>query len=331
MSVYADEPQRPFVWGARPGAGAILDRGTILPNSPRAAILYRHLLSELKARTALPDKPVETDANVLRSLWFAAAGCPCSVERARAGLLPALEGEAETALRDLVQQHVQGTPVSYLTNRAQFMGIELLSAAGALIPRVETEILGHAALSRVRDAVHAHGHAVVIDVCTGSGNIAIALAAHETRALVAAADLSTEAVNLARANARFAGLDDRVSVREGDLLAPFGDDFDHAVDVLTCNPPYISTARLEKMPGEIIDHEPALAFDGGPFGVRILTRAIQDARRLLKPGGWLCLEVGLGQGTSVLRLIERTGGYGQVETFADAAGQVRAIAARWSA
>jgi release factor glutamine methyltransferase len=100
------------------------------------------------------------------------------------------------------------------------------------------------------------------------------------------------------------------------------------VDLLTCNPPYIPTGRLAEMPTEIVGHEPALAFDGGPLGVRILVRLIREAPRLLRPGGWLAFEVGLGQGPAVEQRLLKSGDYIQVDRVMDAAGQVRALLAQ---
>lgn len=276
----------------------------------------------------LDDKPEETIETTLRALWWAAAGTPRSVELAAEGTLPVLDAAQEAALDSLVDRRLSGTPLAYLTGRQRFLGLEMLAAPGALIPRKETEILGRAALALIRDSADAHGEITVADVCTGSGNLALAYAAHEARARVLAADLSAEAIAVARENARFTGLAHRVDFRQGDLLAPFGADLDGAVHVLSCNPPYISTAKVGAMDPEIADHEPGLAFDGGPFGIRLLSRFIKEAPRLVRAGGWICFEVGLGQGPAMAQRLDAVGPYSEVRQFADARGAVRALAAR---
>lgn len=286
------------------------------------------LLARLAALPSLDDKPEETPEATLRALWWTATGTPRSVDLAIEGELPALTGPQAEALDALIDRRLAGVPLAYLTGRQRFLGIEMLAAPGALIPRKETEILGRGALTVIHDAAQTRGAVTVIDVCTGSGNLALAYAAHEPRARVLASDLSAEAIAVARDNARLTGLSDRVDFREGDLLAPFGPDLDGAVDVLSCNPPYISTAKVKAMAAEIADHEPGLAFDGGPFGVRLLTRLINEAPRLVRPGGWICFEVGLGQGPAMGQRLEAHGAYQNVRRFVDASGAVRALAAR---
>jgi release factor glutamine methyltransferase len=121
----------------------------------------------------------------------------------------------------------------------------------------------------------------------------------------------------------------RVEVRQGDLLAPFDEpEVLGQVDVLVCNPPYVSSGKVSSMPAEIARFEPALAFDGGPFGVRILTRLIQEAPRFLRPGGWLAFEVGLGQGDWVMRRLQLSADYADIRPLSDENGQIRAVLAR---
>jgi release factor glutamine methyltransferase len=173
------------------------------------------------------------------------------------------------------------------------------------------------------------GAITVVDACTGSGNVALAVAHHVPNARVFAADLSEDAVSLARRNAAHLGLDSRTEFRAGDLLAPFDTpQFLGQVDLLTCNPPYISSAKVEHMPGEIAGHEPHLAFDGGPFGVAILMRLLQDAPRFLRSGGWLAFEVGLGQGPALVKRLEKAGAFKEIRTLADSTGSIRALLAR---
>ena len=174
-----------------------------------------------------------------------------------------------------------------------------------------------------------NGHARVIDLCTGCGNLALALAYHERNCQVFASDLSSEAIDLAQRNAAHLALQDRVTFWIGDLFAPFDDErFVGQVDMVVCNPPYISSQHVGEMPSEIYDYEPHLAFDGGPFGVSILVKLITEAPRYLKPGGWLCFEVGLGQGELIRRRLERNGAYGDIQTRCDMDGNPRALLAR---
>lgn len=286
--------------------------------------LFETALARLnKSLSPLPDKPEESAETTLRALWHAAAGLPKSAELAGAAELPPLDLKQQALFETLLDRRLSGTPLAHITRRQRFMELELLAGPEALIPRKETELLARTAIELL-GALNRESPCVV-DVCTGSGNVAIAIAATLRDARVHAADLGAEAAALARRNAAHVGV--RLDVRSGDLLAPFDtDEFHGAVDVLTCNPPYIASTKVEHMPDEISQHEPRLAFDGGPFGVSVLMRLLSEAPRFLRPGGWLVFEVGLGQGASVARMLSKMSDYENTRAVADAQGAVRVIA-----
>lgn len=292
--------------------------------------LFRECEGALAANHApLPDQPAETAAATLAALWHAAAGDPMSAQRAVRTRLPALDAAGAARLRELLSRRLEGVPLAHLTGRQRFMGIELIAGPGALIPREETELVGRLALEALTGIAERAGEARVVDVCTGSGNLALALAWHEPRARVWGADICGNALGLAKRNAEHIGLADRVSFLWGDLLAPFdSDDFRGRIDLLVCNPPYISSGRLDDMPHEIRGHEPRHAFDGGPLGIRFLVRLLDEAPAVLRPGGTLVFEVGLGQGDGVRRRIEKRARYRDIVEARDANGQVRALAMR---
>lgn len=277
----------------------------------------------------LPDKPEETPESTLRALWFAAAGQPKSAQSAMCGDIPELEAAALGKLMSYVESRLSGKPLAHITGRQQFMGIEFLAGPEALVPRKETELLATAAVEVASAAVADRGSALVVDVCTGSGNVALAIASRVHGATVFGADLSDSAVDLARRNALHLGLADRVEFRTGDLLEPFASsEFLGAVDVLACNPPYINSVKVGQLPKEIAAHEPKLAFDGGAFGVGILMRILEDAPRFLRAGGWLALEVGLGQGPALEKRLERSENFSEVRVVSDQHGAVRTILAK---
>lgn len=276
----------------------------------------------------LPDKPEESPHSAIRAMWFAAAGMNRSVEKAAQGELPLLSDHQQAQLGGMIEKRLSGTPLAHLIGWQAFMGIELRAGPQALIPRKETEILGAAALTLLRDLVQTRRSARVIDLCTGSGNLAVALATLVPECQVFGADLSAEAVGLARENAAFHHLEDRITFHVGDLFSPFVDgSFDGAVDMVVCNPPYLSTSKVRALPREIGEFEPKAAFDAGAFGLGIISRLISDAPRFLRPGSWLCFEVGLGQGPFFAGRVRQNSAYKMVEAAVDKEGEVRALCA----
>lgn len=295
---------------------------------------HHQLLEELVKKfechwVALPDKPEESASNSVRALWLLASGDPQSAKRAQQSPLPPLGVEQVERLRGLIDRRLAGVPLAHLTGRQHFLGLELEAGPAALVPREETEILATAALGLLHGLVLEFGEARVLDLCAGSGNIATALAHYEPRCHVWAADLSPEAFLLARRNAERHQLENRIQFFTGDLFGPFaGEEFRQHFDLIVCNPPYISTRKVSELPVETGQHEPRLAFDGGNFGLSVITRLIQESPRYLKPASWLCFEVGLGQGDFLYRSLEKHPAYTEVRRLLDHRNQVRALAVR---
>jgi release factor glutamine methyltransferase len=291
---------------------------------------YRELRERLDGKLQfLPDKPEETVDSTLHALWMSAAGRPMSAEAAVDATLPDLDARARALLESLIEHRLAGIPLAHITGRQRFLDIEMLAGHEALVPRKETELLARLAIGLGKDLAAERATITAIDVCTGCGNVALAIARHVPATRVFGADLSEEAVFLARRNAEHLGLAEHAEFRAGDLLQPFDEPaFLGNVDLLTCNPPYISSAKVGQMAEEISAHEPRLAFDGGPFGVAVLMRLLQDAPKFLKPGGWLAFEVGLGQGPAMQKRLASAGVYHDIRTVADAGGAIRALAAR---
>jgi len=300
----------------------------MLNGTPLYQELYARLTAELKT---LPDKPEETCESTLHALWQTSAGVPISAQLALTLELPVLKQQQQDILRDLIGQRIAGTPLAHLSGRQSFMDLEMLAGPDALVPRKETELLAHAAVAICLQLSAQQDNLAVLDVCTGAGNVALAIAHHVPVAQVHAADLSEAAVKLAKRNAAHLGLSARAQFRSGDLLTPFdSSEFRGQVDVLTCNPPYINSAKVANMADEIAGHEPQLAFDGGPFGIAILVRLLEEAPRYLRHGGWLAFEVGLGQGPALVKRLKKNPAFGELRTVLDETGSVRAILAQRS-
>jgi release factor glutamine methyltransferase len=285
-------------------------------------------LAALAAQLApAPDKPEETPESTLRALWLLAAGKPASAALAMETDLPALDDGAAGRLDDLVAVRLGGTPLAYLSGRQRFMGLEFLVEPGALIPRVETELLANAALAFLRAVADPDGRRC-LDIGTGSGNLAVTMAALCPGARVLASDVSEDAARIARANVASLGVSDRVSVTVGDLFGPFeSEEHFGRYPLVLCNPPYVSSTQVSQMPAEISGFEPAAAFDGGFGGMGVLRRLLRDTPRFLAPGGRLMFEVGAGQGEALLKSMAAGGTYRIVEGLQDERGIVRAIVA----
>jgi release factor glutamine methyltransferase len=265
--------------------------------------------------------------SLLRRTGIAAATIEASQILQSAAKHSAAEDLAARALR-MAAERAAGKPLAYVTGSTTFMGLDVAVAPAALIPREETELLGRTALDVVA-AVTGSEPVRVIVMCCGSGNLACAIARSSSRARVWAADLADGAVALAAANATRLGVDDRMSVYQGDLfgaLAHLG--LQGTIDVIVCNPPYISTGKLAKERAELLQHEPSEAFDGGPYGVSIFQRVVREALIWLKPGGHLLFEIGEGQERQVSLLFARAGGYTPPQSVANQMGQPRVLVGR---
>lgn len=210
----------------------------------------------------------------------------------------------------------------------RFMGVEIRAPRGVLKPRSETELLARRAIQGLND-MGPDLRPIVIDICCGSGNLALAIAIHVPMCLTWAADLTDGAVAAARQNVALHDLASRIEVRQGDLFAALAaDDLEGTVDLIVCNPPYISTSRLDGPSADLLVEEPREAFDGGPFGLSIHQRLIREAPAYLKPGGTLMCEFGEGQSRQVAMLFERSKAYHPPELIADSNGVPRVAVAR---
>jgi len=190
---------------------------------------------------------------------------------------------------------------------------------------VETELVGGAVVKLLEALA---GAPFVIDMCCGAGNLACAIAAKVPTATVWASDLTDGCVTLSRRNVERLGLSKRVRVFQGDLFEPLRAEVPTGkVDVIVCNPPYISTGKLETDRKTLLENEPREAFDGGPYGLSIHQRVIREAVELLRPGGSLAFEFGLGQERQMKALFDRSRAYGEVRFLNNAAGAPRAVVA----
>jgi release factor glutamine methyltransferase len=212
--------------------------------------------------------------------------------------------EAELAsYRELIKRRLGGEPVSYLLGEQEFWGLPFYVDATVLVPRPDTETVIEVARALRVERAEPAAPCRVLDLCTGSGAIAISLAKELPGAQVIATELSPEAAAIARRNAERNGVAERVEVRVGDLFAPvLGERF----DLITANPPYIATAVIATLAAEV-RREPPLALDGGPDGLAFYDRICAAAPAHLLPGGAIVLEHGYDQADPVRARLEGAG------------------------
>jgi release factor glutamine methyltransferase len=291
--------------------------------------LWTRLLGQLEAHlSVLPDKSEENAGNTLAALWHTSAGRPMSETLAEVTPVGDLDGHAAMVVEGLVDQRIAGVPLAHLTGRKGFSGMELLVNAGRYIPRRETELLSATAREWLTAATPAGTPVIAMDLCTGLGTLALAIAHHLPNATVYGSDLLEESVANAKQNAIHLGLADRVTFVAGDLFhpyAPFG--LEGRVDAVVSAPPYISSAKVKHLPAEIATFEPQEAFDAGPFGMSIFNELIATSPTFLRSGGVLALEVGLGQGPFLTTRIMRNPAFASVREVRDEAGNVRVLVA----
>ncbi len=227
-------------------------------------------------------------------------------------------GEAdEKKFWSFIEQKKRGLPVAYITGETDFCGLTLHCDARALAPRPETEEL----TQYCANLFERGADPVILDLCTGSGCIALALAAKFPRAHVTAADISQDALCLAGENARLTRLQERVQFLQSDLFENVSGTF----DLIVSNPPYIAAGELPELSPEV-QSEPRLALDGGEDGLDIIRRIVSVAADYLNPHGTLALEIGAGQADGVCALFDAARWEGGVKK--DFAGVRRFVFAR---
>ena len=219
---------------------------------------------------------------------------------------------------DALGERARGVPAQYITGHQEFWGMDLIVSPAVLIPRPETEHLIETVLELVRERPAQR----LVDVGTGSGCIALALARELPQAEVHAADISPEALEIARANAARHQLEDRIQFYETDLLAGMQEG---AFDYVVSNPPYIGDWEIDSVEAQVRRFEPGLALFAGPSGLEVFARLIPQARKVLHPGGWLIMEMGHSGRERVCELLKD---WKEIRITNDLQGIARVVAAR---
>jgi release factor glutamine methyltransferase len=233
-----------------------------------------------------------------------------------------LQNDEATQFNNLTSRRLSGEPVAYITGHKEFMGLDFFVSRAVLIPRPETEQLAEKALKILPSS------AVVIDVGTGSGAIAVSLAFYNREALVYATDRSGEALEVARRNAVRHGVSDRIFLYQGDLLQPLKVCLEAGrTDLIAANLPYIPESDIPRLPGEVRMFEPQLALNGGSDGLEHYRRLVPEAAAFLKRDGCLLMEIGWDQGQGAAALFDAQ--VWDVNVLQDLAGYDRLVVARF--
>lgn len=255
-----------------------------------------------------------------------------------------LSDRERSLLREGVRRRAEGEPLQYVTGEMPFRHLVIKVRPGVLIPRPETEVLVDVALDRLREGTGSNentgpgagdevdeGSEVgrlgpVVDLCTGTGCVALSLA-HEVPDLsVLATDISALAVDLASENAERLGLSERVTAIECDLFEALPRDLAGTIAGVVANPPYVPSNELPELPIEVAEFEPRVALDGGPDGLEVVRRIMREASEWLRRGGWLALEVHEHRAVDAAR--EMAEWYEGVEVIRDLTGRERVVAGR---
>jgi release factor glutamine methyltransferase len=223
----------------------------------------------------------------------------------------------------LVARRAAREPLQHLTGTAAFRHVDLLVGPGVFVPRPETELLAGWGVDRAREVLADGRVPVVVDLCTGSGAIALSLATEVPEAVVHAVELSEDALSWAARNLSGSGVD----LRHGDLADAFPD-LDGAVDVVLCNPPYIPLEAYESVAQEARDHDPHVALFSGDDGLDAIRTLERTAGRLLRPGGWVGAEHADVQGEAAPAVFRASPRWRDVRDHDDLAGRNRYLTAR---
>ena len=227
-----------------------------------------------------------------------------------------------TSYHEALNRRASGEPLQYITGHQEFWELDLRVTPAVLIPRPETEHAVEAALELARGIEEPR----IVDVGTGSGCIALALASELPNAAIEAVDISAEALKVASSNAHRLGFADRIHFTQSDLLQVFLD-APQSFDLIVSNPPYVGESEADKLQIEVRQHEPHAALFGGQEGLDVYRRLIPQAREVLKPKGWLVMEIGYSQEMAIRNLLHD---WTEVHSVPDLQGIPRVMVARRS-
>lgn len=272
---------------------------------------FRSAINALK-KAGIPDPEIEAEAIFKEILGFDLL----KIYRDN----PVLQSAQELKLKKTLERRRKREPLQYIVGHVEFLGLEILVGKGVLIPRPETELVTKEALERLSS----QKNATILELCSGSGAIALALAKNLPKSDVIAVEISDKAFKYAEKNKKLNKVKN-VRFLKGNLYEPVKG---MLFDMIIANPPYIKDEQMKTLAPEVKDWEPLIALSGGPDGLDIIRKIMAGAPGHLKPGGILIQELGAGMGKRILSPLTQKAGLRAVQVKKDLAGLTRIFIAR---
>lgn len=316
--------------GVLPYVSTILNPRILEPSNPSTTTIFKILkdVEEEFKSEGIQNPRLEAETLLLEAIRLDRVGLYTNYDRILT------DEEIERFLK-MLERRLKREPIQYILGNCEFWGLEFMVTPDVLIPRPETELLVEEVLRLF--TIHS-SRLTILDLCTGSGCIAIALAKELIDAEIYAIDKSIGALKVARENAKRHKVEERIRFIEGDLFEPFapspgssplgGEGCVREFDLIISNPPYIPSHEIDLLEPEVRYYEPREAIDGGPDGLGFYRRILEGVNEDLKSGGWLMLEVGEGQVEEVIDFISKTDKFMNPDIIKDLAGHDRIVRVR---
>ena len=228
-----------------------------------------------------------------------------------------LNKKQEVKYKKCIERLIKGEPIQYIIGKQEFMGIDLIVTNDVLIPQPDTEILVEETIKVAKQ----YDKPKILDLCTGSGAIAIAIKKYIPKAEIVASDLSSKALRIANNNDR--------TKKIRFILSDLFENINEKFDIIVSNPPYIKTEEIKTLSKEV-QNEPLMALDGGQDGLYFYEKIIKQANSYLNQNGYLCLEIGENQKNEIIKKIQYNGKYTNIQTYKDLGGNDRVITCKKS-
>lgn len=228
-----------------------------------------------------------------------------------------LNKKQEVKYKKCIERLIKGEPIQYIIGKQEFMGIDLIVTNDVLIPQPDTEILVEETIKVAKQ----YDKPKILDLCTGSGAIAIAIKKYIPEAEIVASDLSSKALRIANNNDR--------TKKIRFILSDLFENINEKFDIIVSNPPYIKTEEIKTLSKEV-QNEPLMALDGGQDGLYFYEKIIKQANSYLNQNSYLCLEIGENQKNEIIKKIQYNGKYTNIQTYKDLGGNDRVITCKKS-